>query len=82
MFPQYALPKGSGPQTIVSGPDGALWFTETSGDEIGRITTTGVITQFAVPTASSQPFGIAVDSDGDLWFTEQSGDRLGEMELS
>ena len=38
---------------ITAGPDGALWFTEYWGNKIGRITTAGVITEFPVPTASS-----------------------------
>ncbi len=37
---------------ITTGPDGALWFTELI-DQIGRITTAGVITEFPIPTASS-----------------------------
>jgi virginiamycin B lyase len=32
------------PQAIVTGPDGALWFTELQGNQIGRITTDGKIT--------------------------------------
>ena len=33
---------------IVTGPDGALWFTEYNDDKIGRITTAGGITEFNV----------------------------------
>ena len=57
---------------IVAGPDGNLWFTETSRSthKIGRITTAGVVTEFSIPTgATSGPGGIAAGPDGNLWFT-------------
>ena len=34
------------PAGITAGPDGNLWFTELSGDRIGRITPAGVVTEF------------------------------------
>ncbi len=46
------------------GQDGALWFTENSGNKIERITTAGVITEFPVPTSSSGPRGIVAGPDG------------------
>jgi sugar lactone lactonase YvrE len=66
------------PEGIAAGPDGALWFTEYS-DRIGRITTTGVITEYPVPTASSYPRGIAAGPDGALWFTEYVGNNIGRI---
>ncbi len=63
---------GYGPMTIVTGPDGALWFTEVQGD-IARLTTGGTLTQYPVPGGSSSRLGgIAVGSDGALWFTENA----------
>src|SRR5450755_4392600 len=55
---------------IVTGPDGALWFTQSlgnNGSTIGRITTVGTIQEFA--PLHSDPFGIAAGPDGALWFT-------------
>ena len=46
---EYTTPTAT-PFRIVSGPDGALWFTENAGGasgRIGRITTSGTITEFA-----------------------------------
>jgi streptogramin lyase len=68
---------GSRPYTIVPGPDGALWFTESNGNKIGRITPSGQITEYPVPTAASGPYGIAVGADGTIWFTERFGDQIG-----
>ncbi len=49
------LSANSLPQGIVAGPDGALWFTETAKDRIGRITTAGTVTEFPTPTSGFQP---------------------------
>ena len=54
---------------ITTGSDGALWFTESVG-YIGRITTTGAITEFPV---DAQPFAIVGGPDGNLWFTDFNG---------
>jgi virginiamycin B lyase len=67
----------SGPAGITLGPDGALWFTESCGDNVGRITTGGAITETAVPSAAGEPYGITTGPGGTLWFAEDAGDRLG-----
>jgi virginiamycin B lyase len=43
-----------------------LWFTEDSGNKIGRITPAGVITEFSIPTPNSRPYDIATGPDGNL----------------
>ena len=55
----------------MAGPDRALWFTETNGRRIGRITTSGKVTVYSHGiTGSEVPNDLAVGSDGALWFTE------------
>lgn len=44
-------------------------FTEQNGCKIGRITTSGVITEFRNTSRSARPSGIALGSDSNLWFT-------------
>lgn len=67
----FAVPTSpAGLVSIAAGPDGALWFTEGFGNNIGRITTAGTITEYPLPTAKAYPFGIAAGSDGAMWFTE------------
>src|ERR1700680_2304543 len=61
------LTSGSAPQGIAVGADGNLWFTENGSNQVGRITTAGVVTEFP---AGTLPFYIAAGSDGNLWFTE------------
>jgi virginiamycin B lyase len=69
---EFPLPKGStGPFIIAQGPDGALWFTEIYSTQIGRITTSGGITEFNV--SNLRPWGIASGPDGALWFTYEDG---------
>ena len=47
----------SQPRGITAGPDGALWFTDDHGNRIGRITTSGQVREFPLPTAHSTPEG-------------------------
>jgi streptogramin lyase len=73
-FREVAIPTAnSSPVGITAGPDGNLWFTENAGNKIGRITTTGVITEFPVPSSDSSPYGITAGQDGNLWFTDIAG---------
>ena len=68
------------PRGITAGPDGNLWFTEASGDRIGRITPLGVVTEFSAGiTAGARPQGITAGPDGNLWFTEPGGNRIGRI---
>jgi hypothetical protein len=65
--------------SITVGPDGNLWFTEYNGNQIGRITPGGSITEFALPAANSRPNGITVGPDGNLWFTEIGVNQIGHV---
>jgi len=77
--PAIPPPAGSSPGTagtpatledITPGPDGALWFTGVPG-EVGRITTAGVVSEFATPNFSPPSNGIVTTittgPDGNLW---------------
>ena len=70
---------GSQPFGITSGSDGALWFTESLGNNIGRITTGGTITETSIPTVGSEPSNITPGPDGALWFTESGGNKIGRI---
>jgi sugar lactone lactonase YvrE len=62
------------------GADGNMWFTESRGNRIGRITMAGVITEFSAGlTSGAGPAGIAAGPDGNLWFTEYDGNRIGRI---
>jgi virginiamycin B lyase len=75
----------SGPSAIAPGPDGALWFTELNGREIGRMTVGGTLTMHApLPGGggASFPYGIAAGSDGAMWFVAQSPSIVGRIDSS
>jgi streptogramin lyase len=76
---EYTLPAASTPFQIAAGPDGNLWFTETYNNKIGKITTAGAFTEYAMPTAGAGPLGIAAGPDGNLWFTEFYADKIGRI---
>jgi virginiamycin B lyase len=89
----YRVPGGAlnVPYLIAAGPDGAMWFTENGssesprnvgGNKIGRITMTGRIRQFRVPTESSEPSAIAAGPQGTIWFAEQAGNKLGRIDAA
>ncbi len=62
--------------SLVAGPDGNLWFIEPIHSRIGRVTLTGVVTDFEwIPGGLER---ITAGPDGNLWFTESSG-RIGRI---
>ncbi|HEV2112878.1 MAG TPA: Ig-like domain repeat protein, partial [Terriglobales bacterium] len=57
---------------ITAGPDGNLWFTDALNLAVGKITTSGVIQEYALPLPLGySPTGIAVGPDGNLWIQSQ-----------
>ena len=69
---EYDLPgAGSNPEQLVLGPDGNMWFTESTvnGGTIGRVSADGSIATFALPEGHELG-GIAPGRDGTLWFTD------------
>jgi streptogramin lyase len=77
----FAVPTaGAGLSNIVAGPDGALWFNEQNGFAVGRITTTGIVTEFPVPRAPYSANGdgptTIVSSGGDLWTLANVGSTI------
>ena len=67
------------PDVVAAGPDGNLWFTEYFGKQIGRITTAGVVTEFPIPAAISDPYYIVAAPDGNLWFTDPGAQQIGRI---
>ena len=66
------------------GTDGNIWGTELTGNNIFRVTPTGTVTEFAIPTSNSRPIAIKVGPAGDpyLWFTEEAGNNVGKISYS
>ncbi len=75
---------GSLPIYIVAGPDGNMWGTELLGNKIFRVTPSGVVTEFAIPTANSRPIAIMPAPFGEpyLWFSEENSHQVARISLS
>ena len=72
---EFTLPGSPAPFGITTGPDGALWFTYFRA-KIARITATGAVTEFTIPTENGSPGGITTGPDGALWFTESVSGKI------
>jgi virginiamycin B lyase len=70
---------GAFPETMVLGPDHALWFAEYWTSRIGRVDTNGVFLEYVTPTQPSNPFGIVTGPDKNLWFTEAYTNKIGRI---
>jgi streptogramin lyase len=73
----YPLPEEGNYEGIAIGPDGAPWFADASGGDIGRMGSGGVITYYG--PASGDPTEIASGKDGNLWFTEPASNKIGRL---
>lgn len=66
----------SSPVDITSGPDGNLWFTSITSlirNDIWKISPSGQVTAYPVPSLGGQPSCITSGPDGNLWFTVHGG---------
>ncbi len=74
----FLLPTANAfPGDITLGADGNLWFVEGGVGKIGRITPSGVITEFG--NGLSLPYSIALGPDGNVWFTLRFSAQLGSI---
>ena len=60
-------------------PTAPCGYTESGANKIGRVTTDGAFSEYALPTAGAIPQGIARNRDGSLWFVEAGADRIGRI---
>ena len=80
-FNYYPLPVNTLGFNITSGPDGALWTIDNS-NNIFRVSTTGDITTYPLPSPYGNYYGITSGSDGALWYTETSKSAIGRLTTS
>jgi streptogramin lyase len=67
----FTDPSNALPESITTGPDGNLWFTD-SFAQLGRLTPTGVITLFP----GAYPGPIAPGPGGTLWFESPGNNQI------
>jgi virginiamycin B lyase len=80
----YTIPTpGSVAGPIVLGPDGNMWSIGFISNNIIRISLAGVITEFPLPTANSQPVWIVkgpeVSGSGTLWISESASGKIARV---
>jgi streptogramin lyase len=79
----YEIPWVSDAESITAGPDGNLWFADHVASAIGRVTTGGVFTKFAITgPPGTYPWQLASGPDGAMWFTDFNGHRIGRLTTS
>ena len=90
---EYPVPtENSQPYGITVDSDNDVWFTESKGNQIGRLTPASggaalsvrstlavTITEYPIPTPNSAPSDIVLGPDGNLWFTEYVGNKIGRI---
>ena len=79
------IPVWSGAGNIITGPDGALWFTPGAdlGHFIGRMNiATGGVTTYTIPSSSANPVFLCTGPDGAIWFTENGTGKIGRLSLA
>ena len=80
---EIPLSASSHPESVAVGPDKMLWVTETTTNRIARVSpSTLSITEFAVPTANSVPWGITASTDGNMYFSESGVGKVGRITTS
>jgi virginiamycin B lyase len=77
---RFPLPTGSDPAAITAGSDGALWFTDPGLGSLGRITTSGVVTEHRLPHTPGD--SITMTADGALWVPEPAAGAVAKVSES
>mgnify|MGYP001001528927 CR=1 FL=1 len=73
------LPVGTGVASMVVAADGTAWFSAQFSGSVGRVSPSGQVSLFELPTKGAQPLGLALHPDGSAWAADQSGARLGRV---
>jgi streptogramin lyase len=80
---QFTAGAGCGPWGIASGPDGNLWLTCGSSNQVKKVRTDGSVENFyTLPQANSYPVGVTTGADGNVWFGEHNVDRVAKITTS
>lgn len=68
------------PNSVILAPDGAMWFTDSTNSQLGRVYSSGTFRTFTrgLSRWDSGPQFITAGPDGNYWFTEVR-DRVGRI---
>lgn len=80
-YTYFPLPTPDGQPYELAWDGTNLWFTALATNKIGKLhVASGVISEYEIPTANSEPTGIGITGDGTIWFVERSGNKLGSFD--
>ncbi len=79
VFTQMSFLASATTSMITTGADGNLWLTEYSSNKVAKVTTSGMVTEYSVPTASGGPYFITAGADGNVWFGEYNSNKIGRI---
>lgn len=66
---------------MIRNPDGNVWFTDYGNNKVGKVTTAGVVSEFALPLGAS-PNCLASDTEGNLWVTDGGKNAIDKVNIS
>ncbi len=72
---QFQIPtNNSGPNAIISAPNGVFWFVEFTGGKLGEFfAQNNSFKEYLIPENKSVPASLGKDHLGNIWFSDQSG---------
>ena len=76
---QQTAGTSNAPLYLARAADGNYWHTQPAANRVARMTPAGTVTEYALPSAASNPFDIVAGADGNMWFTELDGGRIGRI---
>lgn len=68
---------GGGPYGVALAPNGSVWGTLQSGNQIVEVAADGKVSEFDIPTPGSAPTDVTVDANGAVWFVEFRANKIG-----
>jgi virginiamycin B lyase len=71
--------QGATPYGIALDRSGDVWTTLQGSDELGRISSSGELTTFDVPTRNSGLGDLTTDQSGAVWFLESRANKIGRF---
>jgi virginiamycin B lyase len=61
------------------GSHNTIWFPDFLNNKLASFTTSGSVSEFAIPTSNSQTIEVAAGPGGTIWFTEFHANKIGEF---
>ena len=77
------VPAGPGLRGLTAGPDGTMYFTEPTANNVARVlinaTSAAGITEYPAPSAGAGLIDVIAGPDGNVWFVENFSNKIGNV---